>query len=237
MNFIVRPPGWPLYLHTYYQHGVQCDPFRDGTGGDLPCFDNTPYDYALMICNSNGQRDDGFEIFLNGFDLGSALEPGQPTPTTGNKWFITDARIFDFLSLPNFGPSQNEFACPYTDWFTLPGVSTGDMGRIGCRYNQPVSAVHGVQVVPRDPFISADFSMTMHVVQFNNNGNFGEWWLIRVSNLAAGMAAAASGVPPYPDILYDPTTRMCAHVMWGTYAGIGGQDIQINVREWQVVYP
>jgi len=134
-----------------------------------PCND-PKFEYALIVCNINAARDDEFDVCLNGYELGPIPELG--VDLCGGRFFATSQEIVDALK-----EGQTEEGCPQ-----LAGVE------MCC-----VDNTDAVTIVDKLPFMAGNladgipfFQLFMRNTKENNNGNFGEFAIWRMSKYKEG---------------------------------------------------
>ena len=180
--------------------------------------DDSLYDFALMICNGNGAKDDNFQLSINGALLG--LTPNLNFNTVGANWWMSTPEVQ--LALQS-APFMNWAACSDADHnglrplYPLAGSCTTG---VGPQFTWTNIGGHAAFAAPN--FVVDGFNV------FNNrNGNFGDLMIVRFHNLVASWEAFQlsfeEDVNPY-----DPENRVCI-VGWVThYSAFSGQNFSIN---------
>lgn len=167
-----------------------------------PCNDSK-FDYALLLCNINAAKDDEFIVCLNGYELGPIAELG--VDACGGRFFATSQEIVDVIKR-----GQDDPECPQFEGITICCVRNTDAVTIVDK--KPFMADSRiVDVDPNgNPVVTKNFfDLFMRNTKNNNNGNFGEFVIWRLSKYRSG----------------GKTLESLCELGRGNYSGFSGEDL------------
>ncbi len=148
--------------------------YSDFDKTEHPCNDSK-FDYALLLCNINAAKDDEFQVCLNGYELGDIAELG--VDACGGRFFATSQEIVDVIKR-----GQDDPECPQFEGITICCVKNTDAVTIVDKKPFLADAREIVLDDDGNPIVrQAFFRLFMRNLKNNNNGNFGEFVIWRLS--------------------------------------------------------